>query len=66
MNEPTNFGKFLNKPVKIILTPPGGNVISYYGELLEEDNTSLLLTNKRDGVLLIAKKDISQILEAPR
>lgn len=61
MNEETNYSRFLNKKVKVILTPPGGNVVTFYGDLIEEDQSSIIITNLRDGVLLISKKDISQI-----
>lgn len=63
ITESNNYKRFLNKKVRIILTPPSGATVSYTGDLLEEDDTSVILMNVRDGVLLLAKKDISQILE---
>jgi hypothetical protein len=62
-NETNNYDFFLEKEAKIILTFANGRAITYRGHIIKIDKDCLLFHDRLLGNLLIAKKDISQILE---
>ena len=61
MNDVDSYELFLEKYIQVILTLPNGKVLFYKGILKKDNINSLILNDKKMGIVLLAKKDVSQI-----